>query len=65
MAFLKLTTHIAKAYGICQWCPPVMRVARKIMRMVREDNPSYGPDEAFKHAKKEFNNNKDKYKKDL
>ena len=42
-----------------------MKLASKIMRMVREDNPSYGPDEAFKHAKKEFNNNKDKYKKDL
>jgi hypothetical protein len=64
MALLRIRAHIAKAYNIPNYVH-LMKVASKIMRKIREDNPSYGPDEALKHAIKEFDNNKDKYKKYL
>jgi hypothetical protein len=64
MALLKLKSHIAKEYGIPNGIPP-MKVASKIMRKIREANPSYDADEALKHAMKEFDSNSAKYKKDL
>ena len=63
MALLKLKAHVAKTYGIPNGVPP-MKVASKIMRKIREDHPNMAPEEALKHAMKEFDSNPDKYKKD-
>jgi len=42
-----------------------MKVASKIMRKIKENHPNISPEEALKHAMKEFDSNSAKYKKDL
>jgi hypothetical protein len=64
MVLFKIKKHIADTYGIPNGVPP-MKVAGKIMRKVREDHPDMAPEEALKHAMKEFDNNRIKYMKDL
>ncbi len=64
MALLKFKKHIAETYGIPNGVPP-MKVASKIMQKIKESNPNMSPEEALKHAMKEFDSNSAKYKKDL
>jgi hypothetical protein len=42
-----------------------MKVASKVMRKIKDAHPNMEPTKALEHAIKEFDNNKDKYKKDL
>jgi hypothetical protein len=64
MALLKLKAHVAKFYDIPNGVPP-MKVAGKIMRNIRENNPNMTPEDTLKNAIKEFDNNWIKYMKDL